>query len=219
MNASNDTKPPSLKPAFHIDRRTIVLGLVILAAASGIGVLAAIHFPTAPGRLQRGSTGELEYANFLYSFRYPNDFSVYTAGVVSEHRINGAGRDMYGWSQISFQTSRSNANISISSVPNFKHWTTSEALAEQKAILQTAVIRPDDSLQEIRTPAGTGLQLFLPDYDAGEHFRTGTNKVVIPTQNYIFELTLMWYDEAGNATSNADQRTFAAILQSFRPKQ
>lgn len=202
----------------HMILTTVVLGgcLALVASACNSGRQhsdTAMNSTVSPPHTPATSTGA--YANEFYSFRYSAPFRIDSERVVTEHRFNALGTDDFGLTQVILRSDDGMSLITIRSIPYQRDVTRNDTFAHARSEL-SASLKPGDTLETISVDGQQALEAFLPAYDNGETFRSGTHQVVLPTNAITLTLTVNWYDSANNVRTSQDQQAFQLILNSFK---
>lgn len=161
-------------------------------------------------------TGITDYSNMFYQFSYPSVYNLHISSLVVQPQLNNHGVDLFGLTSLDLAHSSSDAVslISVESTPNWGNELPTTALTRVYNALSQERL-PGDTLEKITIAGYPAVYAFFPWFARSDGARLGTREIIIPTQQRIYDIQMLWSESASNSLSSPVHKDFETIFNSF----
>ena len=171
-----------------------------------------------------------KYSDAFIEFEYPSDFVIETPPkVITEHRTNLSGKDMYGFVGITLQHKIFPSHIAINVIPktlNYGNISAEEQFKNYSKIFEAEIKEyPTDTLTKIFVDS---YEAFLASRNVYDNFdyatckgsgRIGTKSVYFLTKNNSYNIELTWIGKSNNDPNSPIQKEFQKLISTFHVSQ
>lgn len=201
-------------------------------------ILAALKFTTVSSRKDLEQEQERlssqvtwqKYSDAFIEFEYPSDFVIGTPPkVITEHKINLSGKDMYGFVGIILQHKIFSSHMIIGVTPktlNYGGTSVEEQFKNYPKTFEAEIKEyPTDTLTKILVD---NYETYLESRNTYDNFdyatcegsgRIGTKSIYFLTKNNSYNIELVWTGKSNNDPDSAIQKEFQKLISTFHVLQ